>query len=139
MDTKPCAACGKPFRPRPQRPDQCFCAQPGCQRERRRRWQKAKLQADPDYRANQARAQRAWAQRHPEYWRGYRAQHPWYCEANRARQAQRDARRGALAKMDVSTSAAPVRSGTYRLVPVHRSDLAKMDVCTVEITVVSSP
>ena len=31
-----------------------------CQKERRRQWQKNKLQTDPDYRDNQARAQKAW-------------------------------------------------------------------------------
>ena len=33
------------------------------------RWQRDKMQADPDYRENQLRSQRAWLERHPEYWR----------------------------------------------------------------------
>lgn len=138
MESKPCLACSKPFRPRPQRPDQCFCPERACQRERKRRWLEAKLQSDPDYRANKARAQRSWAQRHPEYWRRYREGHPAYREANRVQQARRDAREDGLAKMDVSMPDPLVRSGTYRLQRMHTSGLAKMDVWTVEITVVSS-
>lgn len=141
MQSKPCLACGKPFQPRPQRPDQCFCPASVCQRERKRRWQRAKLRTDPDYRANQSQAQRSWAQRHSEYWRRYREAHPAYCDANRTQQARRDGRVGGLAKMDVSTR---VPSGTYLLQPLqpvihHSSELAKMDVWTVEITVLSGP
>ena len=54
-------------------------------------------------------------------------------------QRERDARRRErdLAKMDVSTGDSPVASGTYRLSPVTREDLAKMDAWMVRITVVS--
>lgn len=67
-----CASCGQEFLVRPQTPKQSFCPEPACQRERRRRWTRAKLESDPDYRANQLAAQRAWHARHPEYWRTYR-------------------------------------------------------------------
>jgi hypothetical protein len=50
---------------------------------------------DPDYRDNQARAQRAWSERHREYWREYRGSHPEYRERNRQQQRVRNARRGA--------------------------------------------
>jgi hypothetical protein len=96
-------------------------------------------QTDPEYQDNQSRAQRSWAERHPDYWREYRGRHPEYCERNRALQRERDARRGVrvLAKMDVSTPDLTLPSGTYRLSPVRREDLAKMDAWTVQITVVS--
>jgi hypothetical protein len=139
MESKQCAACGRAFRPRPQNPHQCYCAAAACQRERRRRWQEAKRAGDPDYRENQARAQRAWAGAHPEYWRAYRRSHPQYGERNRTRQHERDARRRdrLLAKMDVSTLDPPVPSGTYRLSRVSPGALAKMDAWTVEITLLS--
>jgi len=140
MDSRACAACGKPFQPRPQRPDQSFCSALACQRERKRRWQQGRLRHDADYRDNQARAQRAWAQRHPGYWRGYRQRRPGYVQANRAQQRARDARaagQGALAKMDVSAADCVVPSGTYRLRPVAPADLANMDMWTVEIRVIS--
>jgi hypothetical protein len=89
MEFRQCQACQAPFRPRPQIADQRFCSAAACQRERRRRWQATKRQNDPDYRENQKRVQKAWAERHPNYWRDYRRQHPEYTERNRARQRQR--------------------------------------------------
>ena len=119
MERRHCAGCGRAFRPCSQVPGQRYCGTPGCQRERRRRWQQAKHASDADYRENQARAQRAWAQNHSEYWREYRRLHPEYCERNRnaARQRQRDRRRRAA----VAT------------------EFAKMDAWMVEITLVSTP
>ena len=72
---------------------------------------------DGDYRANQAQAQQAWAARHGDYWREYRANHPDYTDRNRLEQRRRDRRRrmARLAKMDASTPIHPVPSGTYRL------------------------
>ena len=139
MKSNQCAGCGKAFHPRPQTPKQSYCSSPDCQRERRRRWRYARLRSDPDYRDNQSRAQASWAERHPDYWRRYRQTHQDYRERNRALQRERDARRRerVLAKMDVSTGDSPVASGTYRLSPVTRDDLAKMDAWTVQITVVS--
>lgn len=72
MTTRLCAHCGHPFEPRPQVPDQAFCSAPECQRARKREWQRAKLQSDPDYRINQQAAQRAWSQRNHDYWRNHR-------------------------------------------------------------------
>lgn len=67
-----CASCGQEFLVRPQSPKQTYCTDRDCQRERRRRWTRAKLEADPDYRANQLAAQRAWHARNPDYWQTYR-------------------------------------------------------------------
>jgi hypothetical protein len=139
MECHRCAACGTAFRPGKQIPGQRYCSREACQRARRRRWQKRKLQDDADYRANQVQAQQAWAGRHDGYWREYRANHPDYTDRNRLEQRQRDRRRRAadLAKMDASTPIHPVPSGTYRLVPEVGGDLAKMDAWTVKITVIS--
>jgi hypothetical protein len=139
MECRRCAACEQSFRPRAQVPRQQFCGEAACQRERRRRWQQCKRQGDDDYRANLARAQRAWAAGHGEYWRAWRAAHPEYAERNRAAQRDRDRRRHAsrLAKMDASPPVPGIVSGTYRLAPWTGNDLAKMDACTVELTVIS--
>ncbi len=67
-----CASCNRLFPLRPQSPTQTFCSDLDCQRERRRRWNKAKLASDPDYRANQLAAQQAWHARNPGYWQTYR-------------------------------------------------------------------
>lgn len=93
MEKRRCAACRRAFYPRAQAPGQRYCSAAACQRERRRRWQGEKRRSDPAYRENQRRAQRSWAERHPEYWRGYRAEHAAYVAANRARQRERDGRR----------------------------------------------
>ena len=139
MESKQCVGCGESFHPRSQTPKQTYCPSAACQRERRRRWQQARRQADPDYRENQTRAQAAWAERHPDYWREYRRSHPEYRDRNRLLQKARDARRPerVLAKMDASTRETPVPSGIYQLSPVTRDDLAKMDAWMVRITAVS--
>ena len=90
MESKQCAGCGKSFHPRPQRPDQRFCAQPNCQRARKRQWQQQRRQRDPDYRENEARSGRLWRQCHPDYWRAYRQAHPDYQARNRLQQSERD-------------------------------------------------
>lgn len=141
MQSMRCAACGLPFRPRPQVAQQKYCSSAACQRERRRRWQAAQLRSDPDYRVNQRAAQKAWSQRHPEYWRAYRQAHPEYTERNRSQQRSRDRRRpppADLAKMNASAPASPLSSGTYRLAPVAPAALANMDAWTVQITLLSS-
>ena len=114
MQRKRCVACGQAFHPRAQSPGQCYCSLPACQRERRRRWQRARRHDDPAYQENQTRAQRAWVERHPDYWREYRRTHPEYSEGNRARQQERDVRRreGVLAKMDAWTVEITVLSTT---------------------------
>ena len=135
-----CVCCGRWFRPRPQVHKQRFCAAAACQRERKRRWQRAKRAGDADYRLNQAHAQQAWAARHPDYWQQYRRSHPEYCERNRQRRQERYREQCTrrVAKMDVCKAETVVFSGTYRLEPVASGNVAKMDAWTVEITLLSS-
>lgn len=137
MESKLCVACNQPFQTRPQVPQQSYCSAPDCQRERRRQWQRLKLQTDPDYQDNQFRAQQAWSQRNPNYWREYREVHPQYVERNRALQHERNAKTvvGSIAKMDASKPGIPLPSGIYRLSLVADAEIAKMDVWTVEIIV----
>ncbi|MHB1514037.1 MAG: hypothetical protein ACYCTF_14170 [Acidiferrobacter sp.] len=106
-----CAACRRSFRGRAQVRGQRYCAARACQRVRRKRWHRTKRRTDPDYHENQARAQAAWRDRHPDYWRVYRATHAHYTEANRAQQARRDAARH-LAKSDAWTVELTVLSRT---------------------------
>ena len=137
MAIKHCAACAQTFQPHPQTPNQTYCSAPECQKVRRRRWQTDKLQNDADYRDNQARAQRAWLDRNPGFWRAYRESHPEYVERNRTNQRERNASAtsGAVAKMDASTPGFHLQSGVYRLSLASDREIAKMDVWTVEITV----
>ena len=108
-------------------PDQSYCAEPPCQRERRKLWQRMRRAEDPDYRENQARAQDAWLARNPDYWREYRRLHPEYTEQNRERQrARAQERRGnsAPVALVLTGSAVPV-SGLYRLTVVAVTNVAK--------------
>lgn len=138
MDHPRCLACHQTFRPRAQCPDQAYCASPDCQRERRRRWQQHKRRTDPDYRINQAKAQRQWCERHPGYWSDYRRAHPDYAARNRAGQAARNAKRSGskIAKNDASPPRFGLASGTYRLRPLS-VPIAKSDAWTVEIIRIS--
>lgn len=137
MENRQCVACGKSFQPRPQVLDQTYCSAPDCQRERRKQWHRRKLQTDPDYQDNQLRAQQAWTQRNSDYWREYRESHPEYAERNRTQQQERNKKDTAhpIAKMDVSNPPIPLPSGIYHLSLATETDIAKMDVWTVEITV----
>jgi hypothetical protein len=121
-----CCCCGQPFQPRPQNPTQTFCSQPACQRARKRAWQRSKRATDPDYRANDQAAQRAWAQAHPGYWRAWRERHPESVVRNREAQGRRNARRrgalGVIAKEDAWTSESCLPAGTYRVEPWPGTD-----------------
>lgn len=136
-----CLCCGRGFYPRPQAPDQQYCSEKACQRERRRIWQRERKSQDTDYRDNQRRAQRAWAAEHGGYWREWRDRRPEYCERNRAQQLLRNQRRHAsvIAKMDASEADLSVPSGVYRLVPGAIGEIAKMDAWTVRISVITAP
>ncbi|MDR3415259.1 MAG: hypothetical protein P4L83_03650 [Nevskia sp.] len=138
MGRKRCASCGQPFRPRPHIPQQRYCPEPACQRERRRQWQQTKRLRDPEYRDNEAKARRAWGQRNPDYWRDYRRSHPEYVARNRAGQSLRNGNRrgGLIANGDARTRDSRVPSGIYQLRPVA-AFIANGDVCTVEIVLLS--
>ena len=147
MEKRRCAACRKLFPPRPQSPGQTFCSAAPCQRERKRRWQKARRAADPDYRDNDTQASRQWRRRHPDYWRAYRRQHPQSVLLNRQKQRERDRSRRLppprppptpqLANEDVSSPQYPVETGTYRLFPVTGDDLVNENACLVKIALLS--
>ena len=139
-----CICCGKYFSAR--RKDQCYCFRKECRRQRKNAFQKKKLTEDPAYRQNQADAQRRWRERNKGYWREYRESHPWYAERNRRLQRVRNKGRGKgpflrnrgplIANMD----AQPIDiSGTYRLIPVNRPMIAKMDDMVVRLSLVAKP
>jgi len=147
MEKRRCAACRKLFHPRPQCPKQKFCSTAECQRERKRRWQKARRAADSDYRDNDVLANRQWRSQHPDYWRAYRSQHPQSMIRNRDRQCERDraarrhtlpaAPRPDLANEDASSLQIPLETGTYRMIPVTGGDLANENACLVKIALLS--
>ena len=147
MEKRRCAACHKLFHPRAQCPEQKFCPSAECQRERKRRWQKARRACDPDYRDNDVQASRHWRSRHPGYWRAYRRQRPQSVICNRAKQRERDRARRVqsprtplkrhLANEDVSSLSIPLETGTYRMIPVTGDALANENAWLVKIALLS--
>ena len=123
MVTKFCSNCCSLFIARPQSPNQEFCSDGPCQKERRKRWRQKKMEADPDYRLNQSRAQRAWLDRNPDYWREYRK--------NKGVKTKSIQIRGQL------KSEQPL-SGLYQMRVVSKKEVAKSDVWVVEITPLDS-
>ena len=148
MGKRRCAACHKLFHPRPQCPGQKFCCAAECQRERKRRWQKARRATDSDYRDNDIEANRNWRNRNPGYWRAYRRKPPQLVIRNRDKQRERDRARRLppprlppaphLANEDVSSRYLRIETGTYRIIPVTGSDLANEDACLVKISLLSA-
>jgi hypothetical protein len=134
-----CLACARLLQLIPQVPDQSYCSSEACQRERRKLWQRDKRQDDSAYQANQAKAQRAWSQRNPDYWKQYREAHPEYAERNRQQQQKRNLERrsGNIAKKNVSPAAPPLASGVYRLSAEGDGLIAKMAAWIVKITLIS--
>ena len=144
MNRRRCKACDELFYPHRNVPDQQYCSKPECQGERRRRWQQEKRKRDPDYRANQAAAQKRWGERNRDYWRNYRRRHPEYAARNREQQRKRNRDRVArgpssrgIAKMDVCKPQIRIDSGTYRLIPVAGAGIAKSDEYIVEMHLLS--
>jgi hypothetical protein len=136
---KTCLCCTRRLVAHPAVANQRYCSDPECQKARKRNWQKEKLARDPDYRANQAEAQREWCSRNRGYWREYRSRNPSYTETNRVRQRERNRHRRAgagIAKMDELKEKPAIRSGRYRLIPLGDPGIAKMDALIVEIGVI---
>lgn len=133
---KTCPHCGKRFLPNPAVLNQQYCGSADCQKARKRKWQKQKLKNDPDYRDNQAAAQKAWRRRNKDYWRAYRKKNETYAEQNRLCQKERNRQRRRIAKMDELRAKSLISPGHYRLVPLY-GKIAKMDELIVEIGVIA--
>ena len=139
MDFKQCAACRERFRRYPQVPQQRYCSEVKCQLERRRRSQVEALKNDPAYKENLSRAQKTWRDENPDYSRNYRQANPEYRERNRIKQRERNAKRKSnlIAKKGASNPPLPLLPGRYQLVAVDIEGIAKNDVWTVEIKILS--
>lgn len=139
MQTKRCASCGKTFRPVPQTPNQRYCSDPACQRERRRKAQQKRRRSE-DLLLDHAQASRDWAAKNPDYSKKYRAANPEYVIRNRGRQNQRNQkrRRAEIAKEAVSESLSVILSGRYRLTLIADGVIAKETSWIVDIAVLSA-
>lgn len=142
-----CECCHETLQPIPAVRNHRYCSREGCQKERKKQWQRRKMATDSAYRENQADAKRVWRGKNGGYWKEYRNKHPAYVERNREKQRGRNHKRPRkrdlqrvpmIAKMDALTPRNIVSSGRYLLIPVARDVIAKMDELLVEIGVVSS-
>jgi hypothetical protein len=134
-----CVSCGGKFLKRPQIFDQRFCSKAKCQKERKRRWQSSKRKRDPDYRDNQARSHKTWVKNNPGYWRKYRQANEKYAARNRFLQKARNQSNKKNLCLEVAPRpGCPLPSGFYRFRSVSFEQIAKMDVCKVEIRLISS-
>lgn len=118
MPIKICACCGQSFTPDPRVKNQTYCSTSACQAERRNRWQQTRLRTGEVYLDNKSRAQRAWLDRNPDYWRTYRGN------------------RVSLPKKQITNSKivpAPL-SGLYRIQFIPNRDSAKNDEWLAEIS-----
>jgi hypothetical protein len=129
-----CAAphCKRLFTPDPRAKNQRYCGYKDCQRTRKRKWQKEKLQSDPDYKANQRDCQKDWHQRHPHYYKKYRQDHPDYCQRNTLLQGYRNSKLRVIAKMD-EFKPAPIKDPrAFYLLPL----IAKMDASAQKVLLI---
>ena len=134
-----CACCRR-ILPRDSRvKNQRYCGAKACQRARKSKWQREKLELDPDDRANKRESQRVWQGRNSSYWQQYRKKNPDYCEHNRQLQRARDRARRCmaatetnLAKMDTLGRIFHNTSMTY-FISASQGNLAKMDAIPVKI------
>jgi hypothetical protein len=136
MQNKKCVCCGVIFQPRAQTPTQTFCSETACQRTRRRLWNKEKLLNDPDYRDNKARLQRAWQDKHSDYWRNYRQSHPEYAARNRKRQREKSSDRPSnnIAKMNVLSNGRDLPKGLYWIEQINLGEKEIAGRWSVKIT-----
>lgn len=124
-----------------------YCNKKKCQRARKRKWQKQKIENDEIYRKDQKEAQEVWLNNNPDYWKDYRRKNSKYTERNRKKQRKRNQIKRAesatepiskpIAKMDALTHENTIISGRYKLVPVGSDMIAKMDALIVEINTIS--
>ena len=128
-----CACCRRILPRNPRVKNQQYCGAADCQRARKRKWQREKMDTDPDYRANQRESQRSWQQRNPDYWLWYRCKNTNYRRRNRVLQRGRDN----LAKMDTLNRIFNDTTTTYLISP-EPGNRVKMDALEVKIIPVST-
>lgn len=85
-----CVSCEKPFIKNPRLKKQKYCSSPTCQRARKTRWQREKVNSDPDYKAEQYQATKDWYLKNPDYWKNYRKKHPQKTLRNKLLQKKRN-------------------------------------------------
>ena len=130
-----CINCGKDIILIPQISKQTYCSSDECQKKRKTNWQKQKLKTDPDYKENQIRAQKAWANRNKDYWQKYRELNQNNDKFENVKTAKEKIIKSKKnVKMDSSKFSAPLVDGIYTLRIIAARQTVNMDSWVVEIT-----
>jgi len=85
------------------------------------------MESDPDYRENQKRSQRAWHERHPDYWQQYR-------NTVAKGESTKDPQKKSQDSSYPGSLQAKLLAGLYRIEPVLEASGATMDAWIVRIT-----
>jgi hypothetical protein len=93
MNDRRCRYCRQVFQPDRYHPQQRVCGDPACQGKRRRDYHRQKIASDPLYQQVCLESPRKWRERHSQYWKKYRQDHPEQVERNRRKQRLRDEKR----------------------------------------------
>ena len=104
-------------------------------KKRKTNWQKQKLKTDPDYKENQIRAQKAWANRNKDYWQKYRELNQNNDKFENVKTAKEKIIKSKKnVKMDSSKFSDPLVDGIYTLRIIAARQTVNMDSWVVEIT-----
>ena len=134
-----CAHCKRLFVPNPRIKEQGYCRRNGCQRARKKLWQRSKMAQDADYKANHRNAQKSWHERNRDYWRLYRRRNPRYVIRNRLLQQERNRKRRArerIAKKDALEPFSTIRSGSYYIFTEPCQGIAKKDALGQKVVII---
>lgn len=102
ISKKRCEHCRGWYKPYVRRRHiQQFCSRRLCQRERHRLACVVFRRSDPECDGQRRGKIRDWARQYPDYWRGYRAEHPAYRERERRRMQAKRGHVIRVAKRDV--------------------------------------
>ena len=126
-----CINCSAIFEQFPQVPNQIYCSKEKCQKERKRQWQEKKRKVDKDYKENQYRAQKAWAERNPNYWREYRKKSSIAQQKNRPSNASSMDRHKTQKNIDESKLNS-IEDGIFHLRVIDKPN-GKMDAWIIEL------
>jgi hypothetical protein len=131
-----CRSCQQSFEPSKYRPDQSFCSQPDCQRERRAEYHRRKIEADPVYAGVVNDSRKKWRETHPDYQKAYRLSHEAAVERNRQLQRQRDGRRRvqSLVKNNLALDLKRSTAGIWLIGPAVR-DLDRNNLASCQLLI----
>jgi hypothetical protein len=145
-----CKHCGKRDRKNPRlKVKQSYCGSPACQRARKNKWERDKLQNDSVYREYRKGVKANWRKTYPDdvYQNDYRKTHPEYVRHNRELQKSRNfCIKECLAghpdpnivKTDALSHQRPILPGLYEIYPYITGldkKIVKTDALIVELKV----